>query len=139
MKLGILIAAALALSIGMGGEAMARRGVAVQNYDNIPIVRADNKALTTAKVREAIVKAAQRGKWIIDEDAPELLVATFSIRGKHSLTVEIRYNATQFSIDYRDSTNLNYATGPGGPIIHPTYNKEVKALLDSINSGLRSA
>ena len=139
MKTRILVAAVLALTLGLGGEAMARRGVALQNYDNIPIVRADNKALTEAKVRETIVKAAQRNKWIVEQDAAGLLVATFSIKGKHSLTVEMHYSATQFSIDYRDSSNLNYASGPSGPVIHPTYNKEVKALLDSINSGLRSA
>jgi len=139
MKTGILAAAVLALTLGLGGEALARRGVALQNYDNIPIVRADNKVLTDAKVREAVVKAAQISKWIVDQDAPGLLVATDSIKGKHSLTVEVKYSATQFSIDYRDSSNLNYATGPGGPVIHPAYNKEVKALLDSINAGLRSA
>jgi hypothetical protein len=139
MKARIFVAAALALTLGLGGEAMARRGVALQNYDNVPIVRADKAMLTSARVREAIVRAAQQNKWVVGEDAPNRVVATFSIKGKHSLTVEVRYGETQFSIGYRDSSNLNYAQGANGPVIHPAYNKEVKALLDSINAALQSA
>jgi len=139
MKARIFAAVVLALTLGMGSEAMARRGVPLQNYDNVAIVRADRAPLTSARVRAAVVQAAQRSKWTIEEDAPNRVVATFSIRGKHSLTVEVRYSETQFSIDYRASSNLNYAQGANGPVIHPTYNKEVKALLDAINAGLQSA
>ena len=139
MKAGIVFAMVLALTLGMGGEAMARRGVPIQNYDNVPIVRADKATLTNDRVRKVIVLAAQRNRWIIAEDAANLVVATFSLKGKHSLTVEIRYSATQFSIEYRDSSNLNYAQGANGPVIHPTYNKEVKGLLDAINTELRTA
>jgi hypothetical protein len=139
MKGRIVVALALALGLGVGGEAMARRGVPVQNYDNVPIVRADNATLTGARVREAIVRAAQQNKWVVGEDTPGFVVATFSIKGKHSLTVGVRYSETQFSIEYRDSSNLNYAQGAGGAAIHPAYNKEVKILFDAINAGLRGA
>lgn len=120
------------------GESLARRGVPLENYDNVPVVRADRAALTDARIREGIVRGVQRNKWIVLEDTPGRLVASLSIHGgKHSMTVEIRYGAGTFSIDYRDSHNLNYGTGPSGPVIHPTYNKEVKGLLDAINAGLQ--
>lgn len=136
MKSTVFAATAMALMF-LSGEAVARRGVAIQNYDNIPIVRVDNAALTDARVRQAIVGAIQRGKWLIVEDAPGRIVATYSIRNKHSLTVEVRYNGTQFSVVYQDSSNLNYTQGANGPIIHPAYNKQVKALVDAISAGLQ--
>jgi hypothetical protein len=135
----IAMAGTLALIIGVAGDAVARRGVAVQNYENVPIVRADGALLTIKRVREAVVRASQRNKWIIEQDASGLVVATFSIKGKHSLTVEVRFSESQFSIDYHGSSNLNYTQGPGGPMIHPAYNKEVKALLDAITAELRTA
>lgn len=136
MKAPVVVLVVFALALALSSEAVARRGVPIQNYENIPIVRADNVVLTSAKVREAIVRGTQRNKWIVTEDGPETIVATFSIRGKHSLTVEVRYTSTYFSINYRDSSNLNYKQGANGPEIHPAYNQQVKALLDAINAEL---
>lgn len=132
----IAMVGALALIVGLGGEALARRGVAVQNYESVPIVRPDGASLTTKRVREAVVRAAQRNKWIVEQDSPGFVVATLSIKGRHSLTVAIRFSDSQFSIEYRGSNNLNYMQGPSGPVIHPAYNKEVKALLDAITAEL---
>jgi hypothetical protein len=139
MRSGVLAVTALVLVVTLSGGAAARSGVAIQNYENVPIVRADNAALTSARVRAAIVSAALQGrsKWTILEDTPGRIVATLSIRSKHSLTVEVRYSEAAFSVTYRDSSNLNYAQGANGPIIHPTYNKEVKALVDAINANLQ--
>ena len=137
MKSANLVVTALALVLTLSSEAAARSGVAIQNYDNVPIVRADNAVLTSARVRKAIVDATLQGKWTILEDAPGRIVATFSIRNKHSLTVEVRYNGTQFSIVYQGSANLHYTQGTNGPMIHPTYNKQVNALVAAINASLQ--
>ena len=139
MKPVFAIVTIAALVMALPGESLARRGVPIENYDNMPVVRVDKAVLTDARMREGIVRGVQRNKWIVLEDTPGRIVATLSIRGgKHSMTVEIRYGAGTFSIDYRESHNLNYGSGPGGPVIHPTYNKEVKGLLDAINAGLQS-
>ena len=138
MKPGFAIVIAVALMLALPGESLARRGVPLENYDNVPVVRADRAVLTDARLREGIVRGVQRNRWIVVEDTPGRIVASLALRGgKHTMTVEIRYGSGSFSIDYRDSYNLNYRTGPGGPVIHPTYNKEVKGLLDAINAGLQ--
>ena len=138
VKPAFAIVVAVALVMALPSESLARRGVTLENYDNVPVVRADRAVLTDGRLREGIVRGVQRNRWIILEDTPGRIVASLSIRGgKHSMTVEIRYGAGSFSIDYRDSHNLNYRTGPSGPVIHPTYNKEVKGLLDAINAGLQ--
>ena len=102
--------------MALPGESLARRGVPIVNYDNVPVVRADRAVLTDARLREGIVRGVQRTGWIVLEDTPGRIVANLIIRGgKHSMTVEIRYGSGSFSIDYRDSHNLNYGTGPSGP------------------------
>jgi hypothetical protein len=139
MRSRVLAATAVGLMLALGSGATARSGVAIQNYDNVPIVRADNAVLTSARVRTAIINATLHGKnkWTILEDTPGRILANMSIRSKHSLTVEVRYSESAFSIVYQDSSNLNYAQGSSGPVIHPTYNKQVKALLDAINASLQ--
>ena len=129
----------LALILALSSGATARSGVAIQTYDHLPIARSDNAVLTSARVHKAIVDATLQGKakWTILEDAPGRIVATSSIRNAHSLTVEVRYSETEFSIIYRDSSNLKYTQGANGPIIHPSYNKRVKALVDAINVNLQ--
>ena len=126
MKSTILAATALALMLALSSGATARSGAAIQNYDNVPIVRADNAVLTSARVRQAIVGATlqSKGQWTIVEDAPGRIVATFT-RKKQSLTVEIRYSGTEFGIVDRGSNNLK------------AYNKQVKALVDAISASLQ--
>jgi hypothetical protein len=126
MKSTILAATALALMLALSGGATARSGAAIQHYDNVPIVRADNAVLTSARVRQAIVDATLqgKGKWTILEDAPGRIVAAFT-RKKHSLTVEIRYSGTEFSIFDRGSSSPK------------AYSKEVKTLVDAINASLQ--
>jgi len=59
-------------------------------------------------------------------DGEARIVATFSIKNKHSLTVEIRYSGQQFSVVYQDSSNLNYAQGPNGlSSTRPTTSRSV--------------
>jgi hypothetical protein len=137
VRITAAIVGLLAAILLLGGEANARRGVPVENYDNVVVARADRKVLSADKVREAIVRAATQLRWIVLEDSPGTIVTNLSIRGKHSMTVQIRYTGQNFSIAYRDSSNLNYGKGEHGTDIHPTYNKEVKKLLDSINAALQ--
>ena len=75
MKATLVAAMAMALMLALGGGAAARSGVAIQNYDNVPIVRADRAVLTAARVRQAIVGALQQGQWIIVDDGAGRLVA----------------------------------------------------------------
>lgn len=137
MKRRAMVVGLLAAVLLPGHDANARRGVPIENYDNVVVARPDGKKLTPAKVREAIVMATTQLRWIVLEDNPGTIVTSLSIRGKHSMTVEIRYTGQSFSITYRDSSNLNYGRSGSGNDIHPTYNKEVRRLLTTINSTLQ--
>ena len=72
--------------------------------------------------------AALRG-WIVDQEAPGVLLATLRIRARVA-AVAIRHDATHFDVEYRTSENLN-DNGDGS--IHNSYNKWVNHLVLAIS------
>jgi hypothetical protein len=127
----LLLAAVLAFG---AMQAQARTPVPVVNYENVVLQRANGAPLSAADIKRAIQVAADATgrKWIISESAPGVLLATYQVR-THSVTTEIRYGATGFSVFYRDSSNMKYGSGPGGVgVIHPFYNQWVQEFVSAI-------
>ena len=100
----------------------------------------------------AIRAAAEDEGWRVIAAAPGVMEAKLFIRS-HQAVVTIRYDESNFSISYRDSTNLNYNAKDlvnrnsrwnksqvvtKGPRIHPNYNVWVAALADRISIRLRT-
>ena len=54
--------------------------------------------------------------------------ARIIVRGKHTVVVSIPYDTQHFSINYKDSINMNYNEGK----IHPNYNKWVADLEQAL-------
>ena len=74
----------------------------------------------------------------VAEEAPGRMVGTLVINNKHTMRVNIRFSASNLSLKYKDSINLNYMANAGGSRwIHPAYNREVEALLVAIRSELQ--
>jgi len=99
----------------------------IYNVDDAMIISSTNKSLSKADVKNAIMKAGTTRGWVIKEDSPGRLVGTLFIR-KHMAKIDIKYSEKFYSINYRDSENLNY----GGSVIHQNYNKWVKNLQQDI-------
>lgn len=78
-------------------------------------------------VTQAIRRAGAALGWQMKEETPGHIVGTLSLR-KHVATVDITYNLTDFSIQYRDSTNLDY----DGTTIHRNYNGWIHNLENGI-------
>lgn len=112
--------------------ANARTSVPIQNHENIAIASSADKALSVDAVKNAIVKAAGTKNWTITYQPDNKMLATLIVRGKHTVVVEISYAADKYSLSYKGSTNMNYSTMDGQPIIHPFYNKWVQDLLNAI-------
>jgi len=131
---------AIGLSIallGLGANAQ-RMPVPIIDHDNVPVAVAPGKMASPASVKEAIIAAARNKAWEVTEQSSGKLVATLHVRGKHTVVTEITYNAENFSLKYRDSTNMKYeAAGKDGkPAIHPFYNRWVIELKDAITKEL---
>jgi hypothetical protein len=122
--------------VAIAAPAAARPSITLVDYDNEPIGRQASEA----RVRAAILVAAQGRKWAIAEAGPGHVVGTLVLNNKHTMRVDIRFSTTSLSLKYKDSINLNYMANAGGSRwIHPAYNREVEALLGAIRSELQRA
>jgi hypothetical protein len=127
----LLVGAAFAL---VAGAAVARSSVPVINHDNIVIAPFQNP-VTPEVARRTIVNAGLKRKypWAVVAEAPGKLKLQSNVRGKHTLVVDVAYDAKAFSIKYADSTNMSYEVQDGVPVIHPNYNKWVQQLMHAIS------
>ena len=113
-----------------------RMPVPIVNHPDVPVQRGPGQPAPSAEeVRKAIVAAADAtGRhWVLTEPSPGQMVATYHVR-THTVVTDIRYSATQFSVNFRESVNMKYA--PGGPtgtgVIHPFYNQWVQDFVRAI-------
>ena len=88
---------------------------------------------TKDDVRKAIVRAGGGLGWQIRDNGADALIGTLILR-THTAIVDIPYSAKQYSITYKDSTNLNY----DGASIHSNYNGWVQNLHKAINTQLNT-
>ncbi|WP_139117474.1 hypothetical protein [Endozoicomonas atrinae] len=99
-------------------------GKPIHNIDNATVNVTGTKEVSTADVRKAILKATSTKGWTVKEIAPGQMEATVHVRD-HTAVVDIDYSKTNYSIQYKNSINLNHK----GDTIHRNYNKWI-ILLD---------
>lgn len=99
---------------------------AVYNVENAAVVaNVDNVSAET--VRKAIIRAGSGLGWNITDVEPGLLLGTLYLR-THVAKVDIPYTDNNYSILYKDSTNLRY----DGKQIHSNYNGWIQNLQKAI-------
>lgn len=103
--------------------------IPLHNYMNEKIVQYGQNTSTVESVERAIVKAGLLLGWKIDIQEQGKILATLDIR-KHQLVVLITHDDKEFSIKYKDSTNLKY----NGYKIHRQYANWVTNLIRTINA-----
>ena len=105
----------------------------VLNVQNQSIHQASipGKDLTEKQIETAILQACKDRGWIAKVASPGSIQADLSLRSFFA-AVEIKYDTTQYSINYMDSKNLNY----DGARINRHYNSWVNNLSKSINANL---
>lgn len=87
-------------------------------------------------VEKAIRIAAAERRWTVAAQEPGVLVADLAHRS-HLARVRIKYDASQVSLTYLDSLNLDYEEDGGARTIHRSYNNWVGALADAIGRALQ--
>jgi hypothetical protein len=108
---------------------------AYARYEDMPRFENEPILLTPAKnaekiVHDSVVKAATGRDWRVLNDTPKAIRLYLNIRNKHQLTVEVKIDGNNVSVDYINSVNLNYTKdGEGRESIHPSYRKWVRVLL----------
>ena len=100
----------------------------VYNVQNAP---GADKAVSMADVEMAIRRAGHGLGWQIVPQGPGRADGILVLRG-HRAVVDITYDTRNYSITYKDSTNLHY----DGTTIHSNYNGWIQNLDKAIRKEL---
>ncbi len=93
---------------------------------------ASGKQLTRTDYKNAIIRAGVQRGWAFEDAGPGHLVGNLAVRGKHFATVDVLYDTETFTINYRDSRNLDYDAAKRE--IHSNYNAWVGNLQQDIQT-----
>lgn len=104
----------------------------VYNVVDVPVT--STRPLTAEEVGARIDRAARIQAWTTEQIAPGHLIAT-KRKGGHAGTVTISYDASSFSIQLRNATNLKHS----GDKIHKLYNEWVQELEETIRMEISSS
>ena len=103
------------------------RSATVYNAENVPLNT--TKPTSAAQVEGAIKRAGAQLGWQMRQVSPGHIEARLPVRA-HVAVADIYYTGKDFSIKYKDSTNLNYDAKDN--TIHSNYNGWVQNLEKSI-------
>ena len=119
----------------MGLTAMMLVGCAtphpVRNITAEPVVGPAGRAVSIDEVGKAILRAGATRGWQMKLMEPGYIVGTLNVRS-HVAIVDVRYTTKNYSITYKNSTNLNY----DGTNIHSRYNSWISNLDHAIKAQL---
>lgn len=126
MMTGMLLVAILAVA--------GCRTAPIYNAQDVAFAPAasSTRSLSMREVQNAIIRAGSTRGWTFEEQAAGHLVGKVTVRGKHYAEVDVLFDQQAFTINYRNSRNLNYSADNG--VIHPNYNSWVNLLQQSIQT-----
>lgn len=113
-----------------------RGGAQIYEVKNAQVPSLPGKALTLEQVRKEIMTAGVSAGWQMTESKPGEILATLNIRS-HQAIVAIPYTTKDYSILYKDSSNLKYDAQ--ARTIHANYTGWIQRLDTAIRSRLSAA
>ena len=119
------------LLVALAGFAVGCKTAPVHNIADAPVNT--SKSVTQNEVKNAIMRAGSGLGWQMKETGPGRLSATL-IKRTHKAVLDITYDTKTYSINYKDSSDLNY----DGSNIHKYYNNWVLNLDKRISLELNS-
>ena len=122
--------AAIVVAAGVMVAAGCRTPTPVYNVSNAPISTAKSNP-SLDEIGKTIVQAGASLGWQMKQTKPGHVLGTLYLR-THVAVVDVNYTTTSYSIQYKDSTDLNY----DGTNIHPNYNGWIQNLDNRIRAQL---
>ena len=89
------------------GSALARQGIPVVDFVDVPVSASTSKAVAVVQVRAAITAAALINKWDVEPDGDALRL-TLVENHFHTVVVKVSYSAAAYSVLYVDSKEMDY-------------------------------
>jgi hypothetical protein len=125
---------AIVVCLVLTGIVGCRAGGQVYEVKDAPIEAA--KPLSLDQVQKAIIDAGIKQTWIMTPVKPGEMLGEFNVQS-HQIHVMIPYTTKNYSILYKDSSNLRY--DPVKRTIHVNYQKWIERLDTEIKARLRMA
>jgi hypothetical protein len=113
-----------------------RAGGQVYEVKDAPVQTASGKSLTLEQVQKAIIDAGIKQTWIMTPIKPGQMLGEYNVQS-HQIHVLIPYTTKNYSILYKDSSNLRY--DPEKRTIHVNYAKWIERLDNEIKMRLSAA
>ena len=105
--------------------------VPIRNFDANPVPQMASGKHDRERSKTNILKECMKLGWTCRSNAEGQILGKLDIR-KHQLRVDITFNEQEYSIDYKDSINLDY----NGKKIHRQYINWVTNLMRNIDAKL---
>lgn len=105
------------------------RTAPVYNIEQAPVVASTDGQLSADQVKKAIVRAGGGLGWVMKDAGSNRLEGTLRAR-RHMAKIDVEYSPKSYSIQYKDSEQLNY----DGSQIHPNYNGWIQRLQQRIQA-----
>ncbi len=128
MSRALILPALLVAALALAG---CRQLAPVENINNEAfgnLTYGNARPLTLSDYEKAIIRAGTNRNWTFERVTPGHLEGRVIVRGKHEAVVDILFDTEVYSIEYKDSKNLNYDSAENK--IHPNYNSWI-TLLDN--------
>jgi hypothetical protein len=129
MRVGTVLACLLLTAV-VG----CRAGGQVYEVKDAPVESA--KPLTLDQIQKAIIDAGIKQTWIMTPIKPGEMLGEYNVQS-HQIHVLIPYTTKNYSILYKDSSNLRY--DPVKRTIHVNYAKWIERLDNEIKARLKMA
>ena len=111
---------------------MACRTAPIQNLEHVP-VRIKKINYSIEDVERGIMQGGVCMGWEMYRKQPGLIEGTLN-KGNHVVEVTIQYSKQSYTINYRNSKNMDYDSGK----IHKSYNRWIQDLDKAIKRFLSS-
>lgn len=115
------------LSALLATQAQAHNVAPIGNFEGQQAPIASGQPASVAQIKAALTAAGSALGWQVVSTGANEMVATINVRGKHSVSTRISIEPGMYSIQYKDSTGMNY----DGTRINPHYNTWVRNLSES--------
>ena len=133
MRIFVRLAATAAIAAAAtSAQAGCFRCDPILNIASAPVTTSTGKPLNKEQVKAAIIRAGAALGWQMRDDSAGKITGSIMLR-KHTANIEIPYSATEYSINYKDSINLDAGTDG---TIHKNYNGWIQNLNRGINAQL---
>ena len=125
----------LLMAIFLMCSGMASAAKPIQNMIDVAVpANIDGSSKSLEQVKNGIIAGCKYKRWVPVEEEPGKISCSISVRAKHYAEVEITHTESSYSINYKDSRDLDY--NEKKQKIHRNYNKWVILLSEAITTEL---